>query len=219
MGKAVETDLVAYYAKRAGEYEKIYHRPERQSDLAALRELLRGLMTDHDVLEVACGTGYWTEVIARSARSVLAVDINESVLEIARRKSYPVGRVRIQEADAWHPETCPGDFTAALAAFWISHVSRGNMREFLDRLEKRLGPGGLIVLIDNRYVEGNSTPISRTDGMGDTFQIRELEDGKRHEVRKNFLVNAELIDLPNDKAREIRVEELTYYWCLSYRIG
>ena len=30
--------METYYAKRAAEYEKIYHKPERQADLARLRD-------------------------------------------------------------------------------------------------------------------------------------------------------------------------------------
>ena len=39
------------------------------------------------VFEVACGTGYWTEVLARSAASVFATDINDEVLAVARSMS------------------------------------------------------------------------------------------------------------------------------------
>ena len=36
-----------------------------------------------------------------------------------------------------------------------------------------------MVFIDNRYVEGSSTPISARDDEGDTYQDRTLEDGAR----------------------------------------
>ena len=80
------TDLIRYYAERAPEYEKIYHKPERQSDLALLHEIVRRAFTGQHVLEIACGTGYWTETLGRCADSVTATDINEEVLEIARAK-------------------------------------------------------------------------------------------------------------------------------------
>ena len=61
-----------YYAARAREYERIYHKPERQADLARLREAVPAPFTNRTVLEVACGTGYWTQHMARTARSICA---------------------------------------------------------------------------------------------------------------------------------------------------
>src|SRR5438128_2670524 len=94
-------NLPDYYARRAGEYEKIFAKPERQPDLACLRTLLPDLFAGHEVLEVACGTGYWTRVMSGSAKSILATDINEGVLEIARHKTYPNNNVAFQIADAY----------------------------------------------------------------------------------------------------------------------
>jgi hypothetical protein len=42
------------------------------------------------------------------------------------------------------------------------------------------------VLLDNLYVPGSSTPISRTDETGDTYQLRALASGETFEVLKNF---------------------------------
>ena len=53
-------ELAAYYAQRAAEYERIYAKPERQADLAALRARFGKLFKGKRVLELACGTGYWT---------------------------------------------------------------------------------------------------------------------------------------------------------------
>ena len=38
---STDSTLVDYYAQRAGEYERIYHKPERQNDLQRLKELIR----------------------------------------------------------------------------------------------------------------------------------------------------------------------------------
>ena len=85
--------LADYYAKRAAEYERIYAKPERQADLAALRARIGKIFARKAVLELACGTGYWTEVIAGRAKQLTALDANEEVLKIARTKRYPDGRV------------------------------------------------------------------------------------------------------------------------------
>ena len=215
----VDQTLKDYYARRAAEYENIYARPERQADLATLRSPLRQWFTDQDVLEVACGTGYWTQVISERANSIVATDVSEEVLAIARNKIYGGTRPVFQIADAYTLDIPAGLFTAAFAGFWWSHIPNQRIREFLARLHQGVGAGGTIVFVDNNYVEGSSTPISRRDTQGNTFQNRRLEGGARFEVLKNFPTESELRDKVSDIAEEIVVATLKYYWCLSYRVS
>jgi len=112
------TDLVEYYRRRAGEYEVIYAKPERQAELARLRQLIPDRLRGRRVLEVACGTGYWTVPIARAAAEVLATDISEEPLRIARAKRLPEGRVQFRLADAFAFGASLGSFDAAFAGFW-----------------------------------------------------------------------------------------------------
>lgn len=169
-------------------------------------------------LEVACGTGYWTQVLAPEASSITATDASPEVLEFAKQKSYPPGRVTFQIADAFNLENVPGNFTAALVAFWFSHVQRHERGRFLTALHQRLGPGAKVVMIDNRYVEGSSTPIARSDEGGNTYQLRTLGDGTSHEVLKNFPAPAELQALLTPVSSGLSVREFTYFWGVSYII-
>ena len=58
--------------------------------------------------------------------------------------------------------------------------------EFLARLHASLAPGARVVLLDNRFVAGSSTPLCDTDDQGDTWQLRPLRDGSVHRILKNF---------------------------------
>ena len=211
-------DLIAYYARRASEYDRIYAKPERQNDLLALRSLLRDAFTGHDVLEVACGTGYWTQVISESARSVLATDINETVLAVARRKTYSNPNVRFQAADARTLADVGGNFTAGFAGFWWSHIPKASLQTVLKAFHGKLLPGSLVVFLDNKYVEGSSTPVTRQDCNGNTYQKRKLEDGVEFEVLKNFPTEAALREEVDSHAGNPIVMEFTYYWCLRYTL-
>ncbi|MSQ63051.1 MAG: class I SAM-dependent methyltransferase [Betaproteobacteria bacterium] len=92
--------LAAYYARRAAEYERIYAKPERQADLGALRARFGKLFAGKRVLELACGTGYWTDVFAAQAAQVTALDLNDEVLEIARLKKN-AGKVTFVRGSAY----------------------------------------------------------------------------------------------------------------------
>lgn len=200
-----------YYARRAGEYESIYHKPERQHDLRLLESRIAELLAGHCVLEIACGTGYWTQFASRGARAITATDINPEVIAIAQTKTYHVAP-NFQLADAYAPQNIAGDFDALLSAFWWSHIPKQRLAKFLGNLHKSLAPGSLMVFLDNRFAEGSSTPIAHTDKSGNTFQDRILKDGTTHRVLKNFPSADEVRASLAPFAETIEITELEYFW-------
>lgn len=210
--------LVEYYARRAAEYERIYAKPERQNDLMLLRTLVAGELAGRRVVEIACGTGYWTAAFAPTARSVTATDLAPEPLAIARAKSYPGGRVRFARSDAWRPQDIEGTFDAMFAGFWWSHVPRAAVPGFLAAWHARLGAGSRMVFVDNRYVAGSSTPVARVDSAGDTWQRRRLDDGSEYEVVKNFPTAEELRAAPGPRVSAATLTELQYYWLFAYTV-
>ncbi len=217
MNNAVKTDLVEYYATCAAEYEKIYAKPERQVGLANMRERIRGLLQEQSVLELACGTGYWTAQFAETAAFVYATDINQDMLDVARSKNLPEKKVEFALADAFALLPQP-EITACFAGFWWSHVRREKQSSFLQMLRDTLGKDTLLVLVDNVYVEGSSTPIARTDVEGNTYQMRTLDNGERYEVLKNFPTDSALRKKLASAVKEIRIERTEYFWLLSGRL-
>ena len=215
--KSFTPHLEKYYAKRAGEYEKIYEKPERQAELAWLRERIPRAVEGRTVLEVACGTGYWTQFLAKKARAVYACDINEPVLEIAREKQLPPS-VHFFKGDAVTLEGVPSGCNAAFAGFWWSHVKKADIAAFVARLATRLEPGSTVAILDNQFHEGSSTPLSRRDAEGNTYQMRKLANGEEYEILKNFPTPAELTEAVRGVAREAHLETLQYYWLLLFTL-
>ena len=207
--------LAAYYAQRAAEYERIYAKPERQADLAALRARIGKIFKGKQVLELACGTGYWTDVIASKAAQVTALDLNEEVLQIARTKPN-AAKVRFQRGSAYEIPDHGRLHDALFAGFWWSHVPLERLDDFLKDISSRIKPGALIAFLDNRYVEGSSTPVSRTDAAGNTYQLRSLDDGSTHEVLKNFPSESELIQRVSRHGWGAHVDLLPHYWMLTW---
>ena len=209
--------LAAYYARRAAEYERIYAKPERQADLACLRARVIELFAGRNVLEMACGTGYWTAVIAPHARAITALDAAQDTLAIARSKHYSQGKVAFAEGDVYALPDFGRSHDALFAGFWWSHVPLGRLDAFLAGAARAVAPGAVVAFLDNRYVEGSSTPLSRRDAEGNTYQMRKLDDGSTHEVLKNFPSDRELVERASTYGRQVSVEWLEYYWLLTYR--
>jgi demethylmenaquinone methyltransferase/2-methoxy-6-polyprenyl-1,4-benzoquinol methylase len=210
--------LARYYAKRAPEYERIYRKPERQQDLQKLRDFVARAFTGRRVLEVACGTGWWTGFLAEAARSVVATDLNEEVLALARAKSMGPGKVFFELCDAFELNQIQRDFDAGFAAFWWSHLAPADLQRFLCGFHAVLQPGSIILFIDNIFVEGSSTPIWRRDEEGNTYQLRRLDDGTTTEVLKNFPRDEDIVAALGERARELVIHRLKHYWIAQYRL-
>ena len=205
-----------YYARRAAEYEDIYLKAERQEDLNQLKAILSGAFSGMDVLEIACGTGYWTQFLAKTARSILATDINSEVLELAREKNYGACNVSFALADAYGLGKLDWQRNCAFHGFWWSHLPRKRIPEFLVALHGKLCPDSKVIMIDNLFVEGSSTPLARRDDAGNTYQFRRLKDGSTHEVLKNFPSESMLREDLRGWSRYLRFRPFRYYWMAEY---
>lgn len=212
------TPLVEYYGRRAAEYEQVYAKPERQADLAMLRDVVARYFAGRHALEIACGTGYWTEVLTQSSASVVATDVSSEVLDLARVKPA-LAKVDFQPADAFHLAAVSGAFDAGFAGFWWSHMLRGDRARFLREFHDRIGAGARVMLVDNRFVDGSSTPICRVDASGDSYQRRRLANGDEYEILKNFPTPNEVTgSLQAAGAEAVDVVELEYYWYATYGV-
>lgn len=207
--------LREYYAQRANEYDRIYQKPERQADLRQLETWLPAQLAGRHVLEIAGGTGYWSQFIAPACASLTLTDGTLEPLEIARNRVF--GRVVFLQADAYALSPDLDSFDAAFAGFWISHVPIERRRDFMVSLHARLRPDAVVVFMDNRYVPGSSTPIAETDAAGNTWQIRVLEDGSHHRILKNFPDEAQMQAMIADFGEEGVWRETEYFWTFQYR--
>ncbi len=204
-----------YYAARAPEYDRVYAKPERQQDLRAIERWLPGVLRNRVVLEVACGTGYWTQFLAPAATRLLAIDTSVEVLRIARSR-VDEGHAQFVLGDAYRLPVASRGLEGAFAGFWFSHVPIERVGEFLHGLHQALVPGAKVVLLDNRFVETSSTAISEQDAEGNTYQLRRLEDGSTHRVLKNFPTTRELHQAVRGRASDVRHHEWQHFWALEY---
>src|SRR3989442_12527497 len=214
-----DANLRRYYDQRAPEYEQIYLPRDQQHgrELGELSRELREALGGRRVLEVACGTGYWTACAAGVALRVTATDASLAMLAAAREKPFPPG-VALLAADAYDLAAVQGQFDGALAMFWLSHVPRARLRAFLGGLHARLEPAAVVYLADNLYVPGMGGGRLAADQAGDTYKVRRLPDGGRHRVLKNYFSEAELRDLLAPHAAGLAVRSGRYFWSARYRV-
>lgn len=207
-----------YYDRRADEYEAIYHRddPVRQNEQAAIALALKDVLRGRNVLEVACGTGFWTAFAAEVAEHIVAIDSAPGMLRIARAKGLNPDQVEFREADAYHLSAVAGTFDAALANFWFSHVPKIRIAQFLDGLHRKLAPGSVVFMADNVYVPGIGGELVTRPGTEDTFKRRTLSDGSVSEVLKNYYDADLLRGIFKPVGCDLRIHAGACFWWLRY---
>ena len=210
---AASSSIVDYYEARASQLEAVYDRPERQADLLVLRHWLAREAQGLTLLEVACGSGYWTRVAASTAKAILAIDCNPSPLALARSKNLGP-HVTFARADAFALPTVAAQFDGGMAHFWWSHVSLADQQRFLVHFASKLRNRAKLLMIDNNFAAG-STPISRRDALGNTYQRRRLAGGEEYEIIKNFPTGEELRHSLEGRCASVTVLQLEHYWAVS----
>ena len=207
-----------FYALSAANHDRVYDKPERQQDLEDMRGHVADVLKGHRVLELACGTGYWTRVIAEVAEHVVATDINAEMIAMAQLRNLPADKVSLRQLDAWKLPDDIGSFTAVFIGFWWSHVKREEQERFLAHLRAKIGKDTLLVLLDDDFVDGSSETVARTDLQGNTYQIRQAPDGNHYEIPKNYPSDSALRKKMASSVREIKIVRLEFYWLLTCRL-
>jgi len=184
-----------YYRARAVEYDQWWLRRgryDRGSDLNAkwtaegriVATALADFRPSGRVLELACGTGIWTEQLARSATTLTAIDGSPEMLAInAARVASP--RVTYLEEDifAWQPDT---QFDVVFFGFWLSHVPPDRFDTFWGLIRRCLAPGGRVFFVDSRH---DHTSTATDHGLPEpeaTTLRRRLNDGREFQIYKVF---------------------------------
>jgi SAM-dependent methyltransferase len=180
---------IAYYRRLAREYDATYGE-DLEAARARITNVLDLLEPRGRVLEIACGTGMWTQELADRTDQLVGVDAAAEALVLARDR-LPVGAAQLLVADVfeWEPAV---RFDAVFMAFWLSHVPRSRWDEFFERLGDWLLPGGRILIVDE-HLGGQAA--ERFVSTGSDIAIRTLSDGSEHRLVKVYL------DPPRLKAR------------------
>ncbi len=125
------------------------------------------LVRDRDVLDVACGEGYGSALLARSARKVTGVDLAAAAVEHARERYAGLRNLDFHAADCSALPFPDASFDAVVSFETIEHIAAQDA--FLDEVRRVLRPGGLLVLSCP-----NKTEYTDKREVTNEFHVREL---------------------------------------------
>ena len=195
-----EEELIPYYEARAGEYDDWYLRRGRyahgpvqdlawQMELDATTTWLDALPLGGEIVELAAGTGWWSALLATKGE-LHAYDAAPAPLDRARDRLLAHRlRAHLHVRDAWAAPDRAVD--ALFAGFWLSHIPRPRLAEFLAVSRAWLRSGGMLALVDSLRDPASGTR-DRADPPAPDLALRRLVDGRAFTIPKVFYVPDEL---------------------------
>jgi 2-polyprenyl-3-methyl-5-hydroxy-6-metoxy-1,4-benzoquinol methylase len=183
----VLADQVAYYRRRAGEYDVTAYGDDVAAASALIARLVAEMRPAGSVLEIACGTGLWTQPLAAWADTVTAIDTAPEMVAIARDRVQSAS-VSFEVADvfSWSSAT---RFDVIFFSAWLSHVPASRFERFWQLLRGLLAEDGRVLFIDEHVDEQEKEAY--VAGQEEVVE-RRLADGSTYRVIKNFVQPEEL---------------------------
>jgi len=185
------------------------------SEQADMISNLQKMCAGKRVLEIACGTGFWTQSLARTAAHITALDASDESLNLARTKEIPAGKVTFVKGDAISLESITGTFGGIVLNFWISHLPRNTLQPYIRKVSELLEPDGVIFAADDVYLPGVGGEFIGNDEE-DCYKLRQLPDGSEHMVLKNYFTETQL-RVTFSQFSVIKIIMGECYWRLSGR--
>jgi len=204
-----------YYSLRAAEYDDAYLRTGQhdrggvananwQDEMAGLRRAFDRLPLRGDILELAAGTGAWTERLTGRARSLTVLDGSREMLE---RNQTRVGTAARNVAYAvvdlfdWRPERA---WDACVFGFWLCKVPDSRVDAFLHSVADALRPGGIVCCVDKTTETEPVTELER----------RTLNDGRRFTIVDHPRPPSRLVELFQTAGMGVSVQTFGQRFCL-----
>lgn len=221
--EALLIEQADYYRARAPEYDDWWQRVGRydrgteatarwRDEVAQVEAALFGAQLTGDVLELACGTGWWTERLARTAHSLTCIDASPETIEANQARLRAAGlalpRYEIVDLFAWTPTA---QYDAVFFSFWLSHVPLDQFAPFWAKVASALKPGGRAFLIDSLPDE-TSTANNHRMPDSDGVQERRLNDGRTFRIVKLFHEPAELTERLAALGWQAKIERTPSYF-------
>ena len=131
-----------------------------------------------DVLEIGCGTGAFSRLLARRSDRVLALDLSPQMIRIAKERSEQYSNIDFQVADAMIWEFPSEQFDCVASIATLHHLP---FEETLSKMKEALKINGTLIILDLFQAEGLSDAFTSTLAVPANIMLRLVKTGRLRE--------------------------------------
>lgn len=128
--------------------------------------LAREFSAGKAVLDIACGEGYGTRLLAENASSVTGIDIDNKTIELAKKR-YATGNIQFLRRDATNTQLPDATFDLIVSFETLEHIE--DHAGFMKEIKRLLKPDGLLLISTP-----DKTEYSEKSGHKNPFHVKEL---------------------------------------------
>lgn len=132
-------------------------------------------------LEIGCGTGAFSRLLADRSDRVVALDLSPQMVRIARERSKCYSNIEFQVADATTWEFPLGQFDCVASIATLHHLP---IEEMLLKMKGALRPGGTLVVLDLYKAAGLADMLTSVVAMPMHLVLRLVKSGQLRERRE-----------------------------------
>lgn len=212
MSKDLVEETKEYYRQRARQYfdwanktgkHEGEHEPDQSfyDEAGILLTALDQYKLTGDVLEIACGTGVWTEALVNHADHVTALDSSGEMIERnkSRLKANPKVHYVVADVYDWTPDRT---YDAVTFSFWIEHVPSAKLNQFVSKVSECMKRDARIFFVDQ---QSSAKEYEAWDDPSGEVVSRTLDNGKKFRVVKHFYSPEEIRDVFHQHDIETRI--------------
>lgn len=215
-------EQIAYYNARSQEYDEWFYRIGRYdrglelnqcwfNEVDVLKSALQDIGKVNSILELACGTGIWTQELLKIGNKITALDASSEMIAINRKKLNDTKVVNYDQVDlfSWQPSK---QYDLVFFSFWLSHVPPTQVDDFLAKVYRAVRPSGKVFIIDSCFDATSTAKDHFFENENEIYQRRKLNNEQEYQIFKIYYQPNILLDKLTQVGFQASVKQTNNYF-------
>lgn len=192
-----------YWSRFADDFEELNNYVVGKSDMDVILNKLSKQKDLKNILELGCGNGTYSKMLAKEADKLLATDFSEEMVNAAKTRLNSISNIKVENANCFNPPYPDNNFDTVFMANLL-HIIPEPEKAIAESKRVLKNQGGRIIVIDftpegmiffnklglvYRYLKTYGKPPSKRQGQNLTVKkIREMLENTGFKIEETKLI-------------------------------